>query len=67
MEQGKKSYVLSRIMLSLEGQLSALRSKITRLEDGDLYMTEILEAASEHLNCKLFGAPRVFFADICVF
>jgi hypothetical protein len=50
MEQAEISSILSRTMLSLEGQLSALGSKISRLEDGDLYMTEILKAASEKLN-----------------
>jgi hypothetical protein len=61
MDQAERSYALSRNMSSLEEQVSVLRSKITQLEDGDLYMTEILEAASEQLNCKSLGAPEYFY------
>jgi predicted nucleic acid-binding Zn-ribbon protein len=52
MDQAEKSAALSRKVSSLEDQISVLRSKIVRLEDGALYMTEIIEAASEQLLCK---------------
>jgi hypothetical protein len=57
MDQAERSSTLLRKVLLLEDQISALSSKITRLEEGDLYMTEILEAASEKLNYKSLGAP----------
>jgi hypothetical protein len=60
MEQAEKSSALSKNVSLLEEQMSALKSKITRLEDGNLYMTEILEAASEQLICKSLGAPEYF-------
>jgi hypothetical protein len=41
-----KIFYLSRTVSSLGGHLSALRSKITQLEDGDLYMTKILGISS---------------------
>jgi hypothetical protein len=43
--------------------MTVLRLKIVRLEDGNLYMTEIVEAASEQLSCKSLGAPE-YFIDI---
>jgi hypothetical protein len=58
MEQAEKSSVLSRTVSLLEGQLSSLWSKITSVEDGDFYMTEILEAASDQLNCKSLGTHK---------
>jgi hypothetical protein len=60
MEQSEKSSFLLRTMSSLEGLVSALRSRMTQLEDGNMYMTEILERAGEQLNCKLHGAPEYF-------
>jgi hypothetical protein len=48
---------LSQKVSSLENQMSALMAKIAHLEECDLYMTEIIEAASEQLSCKLLGAP----------
>jgi hypothetical protein len=39
----------------VEEQMSALRSKIAHLVDGDLYMIEIIEAASEQLIFKSLG------------
>jgi hypothetical protein len=62
MDQAERSSALSRKVLLLEDQISDLSSKITQLEEGDLYMTEILEAASKQLNCKSLGAPRVFLS-----
>jgi hypothetical protein len=58
MDQAEKSAALSRKVSSLEEQMSSLRSKIVRLEDGDLYMTEITEVASKQLICQLLGAPE---------
>jgi hypothetical protein len=60
MEQAKKSAALSQKVSSLEGQLSALIAKVVHLEECDLYMTEIIKAASEQLSCKFLRAPRVF-------
>jgi hypothetical protein len=57
MEQTKKSATLSQKVSSLKGQLSALMAKVVYLEECDLYMTEIIEAASKQLSCKLLGAP----------
>jgi hypothetical protein len=65
MEQAKKSSILSRTVSLLEAQLSALRSKIIQLEDGKLYMTEILKVAGEQQNCKSLGAPEYFCRFIC--
>jgi hypothetical protein len=50
---------------SLEAQLSALMVKVVHLKECDLYMTEIIEAASEQLSCKLLGALG-YFVDIFV-
>jgi hypothetical protein len=47
MDQAEKSFALSRNVPLLEDQVYSLRSKITRLEDGDLYMIAILKVASE--------------------
>jgi hypothetical protein len=65
MDQVEKSSVVSKNVPLLEEQVSALKSKITRLEVGDLYMTELLEAAHEQLNCKLLGAPEYLWRYIC--
>jgi hypothetical protein len=65
MEQAKRSsLLLLRTVSSLEGQLSTLKSKIAQLEDGDHYMSEILEAANEQLNCKFLGSPECFCRHI---
>jgi hypothetical protein len=58
MDQAEKSNALSQKVSSLEDQLSALMAKILQLEDGDLYITKINEAASEQLVCKLLRAPE---------
>jgi hypothetical protein len=42
--------------------MSILKSKIVRLEEGNLYMTKIIEAKSEKLRCKSLRAPRVFLS-----
>jgi predicted nucleic acid-binding Zn-ribbon protein len=60
MEQAKKSAALSQKVSSFEGQLSALMAKVVHLEECDLYMTEIIKAASQQLSCKLLGAPEYF-------
>jgi cell division protein FtsB len=60
MDQAEKSSTISKNMSLLEDQVSALKLKITQLEDGSLYMTEILEAAREQLNCQSLGAPEYF-------
>jgi hypothetical protein len=46
--------------------VSALRPKITRLEDGDLYMTKILEAASKQLKHESLRALEYFCRRIYV-
>jgi hypothetical protein len=66
MEQTKRSAALSQNVSSLEGQLSALMGIVVHLEECDLYMTKIIEAARKQLSCKLLGSP-VYFVDIfCV-
>jgi hypothetical protein len=52
MDQAEKFAALSQKVSSPEDQISVLRSKIVQLEDGALYMTEIIEVASEQLLCK---------------
>jgi hypothetical protein len=46
MGQAKKSAALSPKASLLEGQVSILMSKVVHLEECDLYMMEIIEAAS---------------------
>jgi hypothetical protein len=43
----------------LEEQKSVLKSKIDRLDNGLLYMTELVEGASEQLLCKLLRSRLV--------
>jgi hypothetical protein len=62
MEQAKKSAALYQKVSSLEGQLSALMAKVIHLEECDLYMTDIIEAAIEQMSCKLLRAPQVFLS-----
>jgi hypothetical protein len=57
MEQAKKSSDLSKKVSSLEDQMSILMAKNVQLKGCDLYMTKIIETASEQLQCKLLGAP----------
>jgi uncharacterized coiled-coil protein SlyX len=47
--QAKKSAALSQKVSSLEEQMSALMAKFVLLKECNLYMTEIVEAASEQL------------------
>jgi hypothetical protein len=42
--------------------MCVLKLKIVRLEDGLLYMTELIEGASGQLICKLLRSPRVFLS-----
>jgi hypothetical protein len=63
MDQVKKSAALSKKVSSLEDQMSVLMAKVVQLEECDLYMTEIIEAASEQLQCKSLGSPRVFLSQ----
>jgi hypothetical protein len=68
MDQAKKTVVLSKNVSLLEDQVSALKSIIAQLDDGDKYMTKILERACEQLKCKFLGALEYFstqvYADI---
>jgi hypothetical protein len=52
MSQAEKSAALSQKVSSLEEQMSALMAKFIQLEECDLYMTKIVEAASEQLQYK---------------
>jgi hypothetical protein len=52
MDQAKKSSALSEKVSSLGDQMSILMAKVVQLEECDLYMTKIIEAASEQLQCK---------------
>jgi hypothetical protein len=63
MEQDEKSSMLSKNVSLLENQVSALKFKITQLEDGDKYMTEIVEKAGEQLKCKFLGALEYFYTE----
>jgi hypothetical protein len=56
MDQAKKSSALSQKVSSLEDQMSVPMARIVQLEECDLYMTEIIEVASEQLSCSLLGA-----------
>jgi hypothetical protein len=57
MDQAVKSAALSEQLSSLEEQKSVLKSKIDRLDNGLLYMTELVEGAGEQLLCKLLWSP----------
>jgi hypothetical protein len=58
--QAEKSAALSQKVSLFEDQMSVLMAKVVQLEECDLYMTEIVEAASEQLQCKSLGAPKYF-------
>jgi hypothetical protein len=60
MGQAEKSAALSQKVSSLEDQMSILMAKVVQLKECDLYITEIIEAASEQLQCKSLGAPKYF-------
>jgi hypothetical protein len=60
MDQAKKSPALSKKVYSLEDQMSILMAKVVQLEECDLYMSEIIEAASEQLQCKSLRALSIF-------
>jgi hypothetical protein len=49
MDQAEKFAALSQKVSSLEDQMSALMAKILQLEDGDLYMTELLKQQASNL------------------
>jgi hypothetical protein len=57
MDQAIKSAALFEQVSSLEEQMSGMKSKIDRLDNGLLYMTELFEGASEQLLCKLLQSP----------
>jgi hypothetical protein len=57
MGQGKKATASSQKISLLEDQLFALMDKIVHLEECNLYMIKVIEAASGQLSCKLLGAP----------
>jgi hypothetical protein len=44
----------------LEDQVSALKSRVAQLDDGNKYMTEILKRACEQIKCKFLGALKYF-------
>jgi hypothetical protein len=65
MDQAKKLSALE--VSSLEDQMSVLMAMIVQLEECDLYMTEIIEVASEQLSCKFAWSPLVFLSIfLCV-
>jgi hypothetical protein len=66
MGQAKKAAALSLKVSLLEDQVSTLTVKIVHLEECDLYMTEVIEAASEQLQCKLLGVPEYFCRNFCL-
>jgi hypothetical protein len=47
-------------MSLLEDQLSVLKSRINQFEDGNNYITEILERVGKQLDCKFLRAPSIF-------
>jgi hypothetical protein len=53
MPQAKKSAMLSQRISLLEDKISDLTAKIVHLEECNLYMIEVIEAASGPLSCKL--------------
>jgi hypothetical protein len=59
MDQAKKSSRLSQKVSSLEDQMSVLMARVVQLKEYDLYMTEIIEVASEKLSCKFAWSPLV--------
>jgi hypothetical protein len=65
MEQAEKSSDLSKKVSSLEDQMSIPMAKIVQLEECDLYMTKIIETASEQLQYKLLGAPYYLCRSFC--
>jgi hypothetical protein len=67
MDQAKRSSALSQKVSSLEGQMSILMVRIVQLEECDLYVTEIIEVASEQLSCKFAWCSLVFLSIfLCV-
>jgi hypothetical protein len=46
--------------------MSALMAKVIQLEECDLYMTKIVEVASEQLQCKSLEAPEYFCQNFCL-
>jgi hypothetical protein len=66
MDQAAKSAALSGHVICLEEQMSRLKSKIDRLENGLLYMTELVEGANEQLLCKLIWSPLTIVMNFMV-
>jgi hypothetical protein len=67
MDQAKKLFALSQKVSSLEDQMSVLMAWILQFEECDLYMTKIIEVASEQLSCKFAWIPLVFLSIfLCV-
>jgi hypothetical protein len=60
MSQAEKSAVLSQKVSSIGEQMFALMAKVIQLKECDLYMTKIVEAANEQLQCKPLGTPEYF-------
>jgi hypothetical protein len=46
--------------------MSILMAKIVQLKERDLYMTEIIETASEQLQCKSLVAPEYLCRNFCL-
>jgi hypothetical protein len=65
MRQAEKSAALSQKVSLLEDQVSALIAKVVHLEECDLYMIEVLEAATGQLSCKLSKAPCFRVVPLC--
>jgi hypothetical protein len=66
MYQAGKSFGLLKKVSSLVSQMSVLMVKIVQLEECDAFMTKIIEAACEQLQCKLLGAPECFLLLLLV-
>jgi hypothetical protein len=62
-----KSSTLSQKVSSLKDQMSVLMARIVQLEECDLYMTKIVEVASDQLSCKFVWSPLVLLSIfLCV-
>jgi hypothetical protein len=65
MDQAEKSAALSQQVSSLEKQMSVLKLKVVRLEDGILYMIETIKGENEQLICKSRRSPQVVDTHFC--
>jgi hypothetical protein len=61
MAQAEKSAILSQRISLLEDKISALTARIVHLKEYDLYMIEVIEAASGQLSCKLYATSCFLF------